>query len=77
MKLLPVAPLLLLLTVLEARPKPAGEPWPVGVAWRREKQVCEGREALGGQLAARGEGTWCLFSGGIPRRMEDPPQHGT
>lgn len=39
MKLLPVAPLLLLLlTTLEARPKPAGEPWLVGSAWREEKR---------------------------------------
>lgn len=38
MKLLPAAPLLLLLlTTLEARPKPAGEPWLVGSAWRGEK----------------------------------------
>lgn len=53
MKLLPIAPiLLLLLTTLEARPKPAGEPRPVGIAWRREKQACQGSEALGGWLAA-------------------------
>lgn len=38
MRLLPVAPLLLLLlTTLEARPKPAGELWLVGSAWRGEK----------------------------------------
>lgn len=38
MKLLPVASLLLLLlTTLEARPKPAGELWVMGSAWRGEK----------------------------------------
>lgn len=52
MKLLPVAPLLLLLTALEARPKPAGEPWTVGIATGREKGMCQGSEALRGQLAA-------------------------
>lgn len=39
MKLLPIVPLLLLLlTMLEARPKPAGESQLVESAWRREKR---------------------------------------
>lgn len=69
MKLLPVAPLLLLLlTTLEARPKPAGEPW-----WGVHEQ--ERNENIGQWSSQRMVCcvTWgdrIFLFGSIPRRME-------
>lgn len=77
MKLLPVASLLLLLlTTLEARPKPAGELWLVGGAWRGEKGEQRAVEPLEDSLLCDMAGHGPFF-GSIPRRMEDASSSGT
>lgn len=67
MKLLPLAALLLLiLTALEARPKPAGELWWLGTAWSREECVCQGSETPPLEEGlVRHRALW-----GIPKRMQ-------